>query len=276
MTWVERPQVYLRTSSDPMRFPKALSRTVYSRYERKLIKDVLNGPMPKHIAMIMDGNRRYAAEFLDSDSNEGHRKGEAKIEEMLEWCLELKIRYVTVYAFSTENFKRDKNEVEFLMSLSEAALYRMADNKKIHDNKVRIRVFGDYSTLPPSVIEAIDYANERTAEYSDFSFNVAMGYGSRQEILSAVKDIAKKVANNELDVDEISEKTFSEHLYTSDLPDPDLILRTSGEVRISNFLLWQLAYSELYFTDVYWPGFRFIDFLRAIRSYQQRIRRYGE
>jgi tritrans,polycis-undecaprenyl-diphosphate synthase [geranylgeranyl-diphosphate specific] len=259
-----------------MKFPKLLSRTAYSRYERELMKEVLEGPMPKHIAMIMDGNRRYAAEILDSDSKEGHRKGEEKIEEMLEWCLGLKIPYVTVYAFSTENFKRDKDEVDFLMQLSEAALYRMADNKKIHDNKVRIRVFGDRDTLPDSVKEAIKYADERTSAYSDFSFNVAMAYGSRQEILSAVKDIARKVADKELDVEDISEETFSEHLYTSDIPDPDLILRTSGEVRISNFLLWQLAYSELYFTDVYWPGFRYIDLLRAVRSYQQRIRRYGE
>ncbi|MCL1811013.1 MAG: polyprenyl diphosphate synthase [Methanomassiliicoccaceae archaeon] len=259
-----------------MRMPRALSRTAYSRYGRELLKEVLDGPIPNHIAMIMDGNRRYAAEILDSDRNEGHRKGEEKIEEMLEWCLELKIKYVTVYAFSTENFKRDKDEVEFIMTLSERALHRMADNKKIHENKVRIRVFGDHSTLPDSVKEAIRYADERTSSYSDFNFNVAMAYGSRQEIISAVKDIARKVANHELEVDDISEETFSEHLYTSDIPDPDLVLRTSGEVRISNFLLWQLAYSELYFTDVYWPGFRYIDFLRAIRSYQQRIRRYGE
>lgn len=259
-----------------MRYPKILSRTAYSRYERTLIKEVLEGPMPNHIAMIMDGNRRYAKEMLDGTSKDGHRKGEEKIEEMLEWCLDLKIPYVTVYAFSTEDFKRDKDEVDFLMDLSEAALYRMADHKRIHESKVRIRVFGDYSTLPENVKEAIRYADERTSSYTDYSFNVAMAYGSRQEILSAVKDIAKKVANNELSVDDISEKTFSEHLYTSDLPDPDLILRTSGEVRLSNFLLWQLAYSELYFTDVYWPGFRYIDFLRAIRSYQQRVRRYGE
>ncbi len=259
-----------------MRLPEVLSRTAYSRYRRQLLKEVLEGPIPKHIAMIMDGNRRYAAEILESSSNEGHKRGEEKIEEMLEWCLELNIPYVTVYAFSTENFKRDKNEVNFIMQLSETALYRMADNKKIHENKVKIRVFGDLSSLPEHVIKAIAYAEERTASYSDFSFNVAMAYGSRQEILSAVKDIARKVANQELKVEDISEETFSEHLYTSDLPDPDLILRTSGEVRISNFLLWQLAYSELYFTDVYWPGFRYIDFLRAIRSYQQRVRRYGE
>jgi len=259
-----------------MRLPRVLSRTAYSRYERGLTKDILKGPVPKHIAMIMDGNRRYAAEFLNGDGNEGHSKGEEKIEEMLEWCLDLKIQYVTVYALSTENFKRDKDEINFIMKLSESALYRMADNKKVHEKRVKIRVFGDHSTLPESVREAIKYAEGKTSEYSDFNFNVAMAYGSRQEIISAVKDIARKVADKELNVEDISEEIFSEHLYTSDIPDPDLILRTSGEVRISNFLLWQLAYSELYFTDVYWPGFRYIDLLRAIRSYQQRVRRYGE
>ncbi|MDR1954419.1 MAG: di-trans,poly-cis-decaprenylcistransferase [Candidatus Methanoplasma sp.] len=259
-----------------MRFPRILSKTAYSRYKRELVKEVLKGPIPKHIAIIMDGNRRYAAEILESDSKEGHRKGEEKIEEMLWWCLELNIPHVTVYAFSTENFKRDKEEIDFIMKLSETALYRMADNKKVHENKVRIRVFGNHTILPDSVKEAIKYADERTSSYSDFNFHVAMAYGSREEIISAVKDIATKVANGELRVADISEKIFSDHLYTSDIPDPDLILRTSGEVRISNFLLWQLAYSELYFTDVYWPGFRYIDFLRAIRSYQQRVRRYGE
>ncbi|MCL2296616.1 MAG: polyprenyl diphosphate synthase [Methanomassiliicoccaceae archaeon] len=259
-----------------MRPSGMFTKTAYSRYKRELTQEIKKGPIPKHIAMIMDGNRRYAAEYLDGDGNEGHRKGEEKIEEMLEWCLDLGIRYVTVYALSTENFKRDKDELDFIMELSETALHRMADSKKIHEKKVKITVFGDRSTLPESVREAIQYAEEKTADYSDFRFSVAMAYGSRQEIVAAVKDIAKKVANKELDVEDISEETFSKHLYTSDIPDPDLVLRTSGEVRISNFLLWQLAYSELYFADVYWPGFRYIDLLRAIRSFQQRIRRYGE
>jgi tritrans,polycis-undecaprenyl-diphosphate synthase [geranylgeranyl-diphosphate specific] len=258
-----------------MKTPKFLSKTVYSRYGRKLRKEVLEGPMPKHVAMIMDGNRRYAAEVMEAPAEAGHRKGEEKIEEMLDWCLDLKIRYVTIYAFSTENFNREKNEVDFLMALSEAALYRMADNPKIHDNKVRIRILGDHGTLPEDVRTAIKYAEERTASYSEYSFNIAMAYGSRQEILSAVKEIAVDVKNGSVDVDGIDEELFSRYLYTSDIPDPDLVLRTSGEVRISNFLLWQLAYSELYFADVYWPGFRYIDLLRAIRSYQQRVRRYG-
>jgi undecaprenyl diphosphate synthase len=259
-----------------MRYPKILSRKAYSRYERGLAKEILEGPMPKHVAIIMDGNRRYATEILESEANIGHQRGEEKIEEMLEWCLDLKIPYITVYAFSTENFNREQDEVDFLMELSEASLYRMADHPKIHERKVRIRVLGDHEALPPKVKEAIKYADSRTGSYSDYSFNVAMAYGSRQEILFAVKEIAKKAKEGEINVEDITEKTISMHLYTSDMPDPDLILRTSGEVRISNFLLWQIAYSELYFTDVYWPGFRHIDFLRAIRSYQQRVRRYGK
>ncbi|MDR0508403.1 MAG: di-trans,poly-cis-decaprenylcistransferase, partial [Candidatus Methanoplasma sp.] len=143
-----------------------LSKTAYSRYKRELTLEIKEGPIPKHIAMIMDGNRRYAAEYLDGDGNEGHRKGEEKIEEMLEWCLDLGIRYVTVYALSTENFKRGKDELDFIMKLSESALHRMADSKKIHEKKVKITVFGDRSTLPESVREAIQYAEEKTADYS--------------------------------------------------------------------------------------------------------------
>jgi len=259
-----------------MKFPKIVSKTAYSQYEKELTKEIMEGPMPRHVAMIMDGNRRYAVEVLDSTTTEGHKKGEEKIEEMLDWCLDLNIPYITVYAFSTENFNREKGEVDFLMELSELALYRMANHPKIHEKKVRIRVFGDSDALPEKVKEAIKYADSKTSSYSDYNFNVAMAYGSRQEILSAVKEIARKVKNDEMEICDISEETISNHLYTSDLPDPDLVLRTSGEVRISNFLLWQLAYSELYFADVYWPGFRYIDLLRAIRSYQQRVRRYGK
>ena len=276
MTWGERQQGYLRITCDPMRFPRLFSKTVYTRYERDLFKEVITGPLPRHVAMIMDGNRRYATEVLDASFNVGHKKGEEKIEEMLDWCLGLEIPYVTVYAFSTENFNRGPEEIDFLMDLSELALYRMADHPRIHDKKVRIRILGDIDMVPEKVRKAVEYAESKTSAYSDFNFNVAMAYGSRQEILSAVKEIARKVRSDEIDIEDISEETISDHLYTSELPDPDLILRTSGEVRISNFLLWQLAYSELYFADVYWPGFRHIDFLRAIRSYQQRVRRYGK
>ncbi len=256
--------------------PGLVSKQVYSTYERKLDKEVKDGPVPKHIGIIMDGNRRYAREYLGDDVNAGHRAGERKIHELLDWCLDLGIRYVTVYAFSNENFGRDGGEVDFLMEMAEESLREIVDDPRIINSHVRVRVLGDVEKLPENVRKAIDYVNEKTGSYRDFTFSVCLAYGGRQEIINAVREIARKVADGDIDPDEITEEILSNHLYTSDMPDPDLILRTSGELRISNFLLWQLAYSELYFTDVYWPGFRHIDFLRAIRTYQQRVRRYGK
>ena len=260
-----------------MTVSKMISKTAYSQYEKQLLKEVREGgAIPNHLAIIMDGNRRYAHEMMEADVNVGHEKGELKLEELLGWCFGLGIKYVTVYAFSTENFSRPTGEVDYLMNLCEASLYKVADMEKTHREGMRVRVMGNRERLSPDLLEAIDYAEQKTKDYSNFNFTIALAYGSRQEIITAVKDIAVKVRDGKMSVDDIDEKTFSDHLYTSDLPDPDLILRTSGEVRISNFLLWQIAYSELYFTDVYWPGFRYIDLLRAIRSYQSRIRRYGE
>jgi tritrans,polycis-undecaprenyl-diphosphate synthase [geranylgeranyl-diphosphate specific] len=183
---------------------------------------------------------------------------------------------LTVYAFSTENLKRDIDEVESLMKLFEDNFYRLGDDERVHRHQIKVTVLGQKDLLPDNVKGAIDYAEKRTAGYSNYFYNIATAYGSRQEIIQAIKQIAQKVKDGRLDVDDIDERTFSNYLYTADFPDPDLILRTSGEERISNFLLWQLAYAELYFTDVYWPGFRKIDFLRAIRSYQLRQRRFGK
>lgn len=251
-----------------------LTNRAYSTYESKLRKEVLENPVPEHIAIIMDGNRRFAEE-RGEEKEEGHRLGSEKLEEVLEWCVEDGIKILTVYAFSVENFNRDTNEVDYLMELLEESLMRFADNETIHEKKVAINILGDVSMLPDNVKRAIDYAYERTENYNDYQLNLAVAYGGRQEITAAVKRVSQKVLNGELDPEDIDEEIISKHMYTSDIPDPDLVLRTSGEVRISNFLLWQLAYSELYFTDVYWPGFRHIDFLRAIRTFQQRGRRYG-
>lgn len=253
-----------------------IAKMAYSVYEKDLEKDVRAAALPQHIAIIMDGNRRYAREFLGNDVDAGHEMGEKKIEEMMDWCLDLGIRYVTIFAFSNENFKRNDEEVNFLMELAAETFRNMADNPKIQKNHVRIRALGDMSSLPENVVDAIEYADEKTGMFTNFTVSVCMAYSGRAEIVSAVKDIAEKVRDGDMDIEEITEASLSRHLYTADLPDPDLMLRTSGEVRVSNFLLWQLAYSELYFTDVYWPGFRYIDLLRAIRTYQQRIRRYGE
>ncbi len=231
--------------------------------------------MPKHIAIIMDGNRRFARQ-LGLDETEGHLKGKDKLEEILEWCVELNIEILTVYAFSTENVKRDSDQVGKLMELFQDNFRRAAEDPRVHENKIRIRAIGSVEELPKSVLESIRYAEEKTKDYDRYHFNIAVAYGGREEILRAIQSVAQDVKDGKLNVEDIDEKTVAERLYTSDFPDPDLILRTSGEERISNFLIWQLAYSELYFTDVYWPGFRKVDFLRAIRSYQDRHRRMGE
>ena len=248
----------------------------YSTYETKLEKEVLAGPVPKHVAVIMDGNRRYAKEVLNSDAEAGHKKGEEKLEEVLDWCLKLNIRILTVFAFSTENFDRNEEEVDFLMDLLETELFRFAEDDRIHRNRIALRVIGDRTLIPERVLHAIELAESKTSEYSDFQLNVAIAYGGRQEITKAVRDIAQKVKDGSMDISDIDEQSISNNLYTFDLPDPELILRTSGELRISNFLLWQLAYSEFYFSDVFWPGFRYVDFLRAVRAFQQRSRRFGQ
>ena len=240
-----------------------------------MLKEVVEGEVPKHVAIIMDGNRRFAQEF-GLTATEGHSKGKDKLEEMMQWCLDLDIKILTVYAFSTENLNRELNEVEYLMKMFELNFYKLGDDKRLHDNGIRVTVLGQKELLPENVQKAIAYAEEKTANYHNYFYNIALAYGSRQEIVQAIRVIAQKVKNGEMKVEDIDETTFSNHLYTAPFPDPDLILRTSGEERISNFLLWQIAYSELYFTDVYWPGFRKVDFLRAIRSYQLRQRRFGK
>lgn len=247
---------------------------IYRVYEKRLAKAVKSGEVPEHVAIIMDGNRRFAEE-LGLDHGAGHQEGRNKLEELLGWCLELGIKNLTVYAFSTENFTRTGEEVTKLMALFERSFREVGDDQRVHQHGIRVRVLGQRELLPEAVRKAIAYAEERTAKYANYSFNVCVAYGGREEILNALRAVAAKVKSGELEIDSIDERVFAQHLYTADLPDPDLILRTSGEERISNFLLWQLAYSELYFTDVYWPGIRKIDFLRAIRSYQQRKRRLG-
>jgi tritrans,polycis-undecaprenyl-diphosphate synthase [geranylgeranyl-diphosphate specific] len=256
------------------RITGAFTSRLYRIYEKRLLQEVLAGPIPKHVAVIMDGNRRFAAE-LGMMADEGHKKGRDKLEEMLYWCLELKIKVLTVYAFSTENIRREPKEIDYLMNLFIENFKSIADDQRVHKNKIRVKVLGQLPLLPKDVQEAIEIAERKTKDYDQYFFNLAIAYGGREEILQAIKQVAQRVKTGEMKVDDITEQSFSHMLYTSDLPDPDLILRTSGEERISNFLLWQLAYSEFYFSDVYWPGMRKIDFLRAIRDYQRRVRRYG-
>jgi tritrans,polycis-undecaprenyl-diphosphate synthase [geranylgeranyl-diphosphate specific] len=254
---------------------KAIGDAAYQAYEKALVAEIRQGQVPRHVAIIMDGNRRFASQ-IGMDPLTGHTAGRDKLEEIVNWCLETGIRVLTVFAFSTENLKRSPREVEELMRLFSENFRKAGDDERAHKNKIRIRAIGQVSLLPADVQESIRYAEERTKDYDQYFFNIAVAYGGREEILNAIRNIAQQAIDGKVKVEDIDEKMVSSHLYTSDLPDPDLILRTSGEERISNFLLWQLAYSELYFADVYWPGLRKVDFLRAIRSYQKRRRRYGK
>ena len=246
-----------------------------SEYASSTREIPVHGDLPRHVAIIMDGNRRFAKEIGLGNTLEGHTKGRDKLEEVLEWCLEVGVRILTVYAFSTENITRPTEEIQHLMHLFAENFRRVGDDARVHQHHIKIRVFGDRALLPKEVVEAIEYAEGRTQDYDEYRFNLAVAYGGRQEILTAIRDVVRDAQAGKVQPEDIDEKFFSRRLYTADLPDPDLVLRTSGEERISNFLLWQLAYAELYFVDVYWPGFRKIDFLRAIRSYQMRTRRYG-
>ncbi len=249
--------------------------TFNKAYEKKLLEMVKGGKIPHHLAIIMDGNRRYAESRGDPPIM-GHEYGREKLKELLQWCLDLDIKVLTVYAFSTENFNRTAEEVNTLMNMFAENFYKFAEDEKVMEYGIRLRVLGDPNVLPKTVRESIENAVEKTKGNENYSFNMAVGYGGREEITNAMKKIARDIEAKKIKVEDIDKDLISSHLYTHDLPDPDLILRTSGEVRLSNFLLWQLAYSEFYFTDVYWPGFTKIEFLRAIHSYQLRLRRFGK
>ena len=249
----------------------ALGRAVDQRMLREVMAHEVR---PQHMAIIMDGNRRFAFKNRLT-SGVGHRIGKAKLEEVLDWVLELNIPWFTVYALSTENLNRPQAELDALFDLYIEGLNDIAEDPRIHANHVRVQIIGRRDLLPARVIEAIDHAEGRTAGYDRFVFSVCLAYGSREEILDAIRAIAEDHAKGELALEAIDEAAVSDRLYTADMPDPDLVIRTSGEERISNFLLWQMAYAELYFTDVYWPSFSKRELLKAIKAFQQRKRRYG-
>ena len=256
-----------------------LTSILYRLYERRLLAELRGAPLPRHIGLILDGDRRFARRRGLRDVLQGHERGAAKLEEALDWFEELGIRMVTIWFLSTENLTRPQEELERLLSLIERKMREAAVDPKIHRRQVRIRAIGQLDLLPPSLRDAIRIAEEATAIYENFSLNVAVGYGGRQEVVDAVRGLLRDWGRQGLTLGEIADRltadVIGKYLYTYDLPDPDLIIRTSGEVRLSGFLLWQSAYSEYYFCDAYWPAFRKIDLLRAIRSYQQRQRRFG-
>ena len=247
---------------------------VYRTYERRLETAVGHGPTPHHVGVILDGNRRWAKAMGYTDTAEGHRRGAEKIDELLDWCVELDIPIVTLWLLSTENLSRAAQEVGDLLEIIEDKVRALAADKDW-----RVRVVGGLDILPDSTREVLERAEEESAAHTVRILNVAVGYGGRQEIADAMKRLMESYASEGIELDEAAKKVtpdeIARFLYTAGLPDPDLIIRTSGEVRLSGFLLWQSAHSEFYFCDPYWPDFRKIDFLRAVRSYQQRARRFG-
>lgn len=229
--------------------------------------------LPKHIAIIMDGNRRWAKD-RGLSTKEGHKAGSKNLENIASFCNKLGIKYLTVYAFSTENWKRSAEEVAALMLIMKANLD--AFSRRVDTENIRIKVLGDLENkLSPSLKKSIEKAVDKTKNNTGLTLNIAFNYGGRPELVSAIKNIAKKVKNGELDIDKIDENTISNNLYTAGMPDPDLLIRTSNELRTSGFLPWQLVYTEFYFPDVHWPEFDENELTKAIEVYQSRNRRFG-
>lgn len=228
--------------------------------------------LPVHIAVIMDGNGRWAKK-RGLPRIMGHKEGAESVRVITETCAQIGIKYLTFYAFSTENWKRPKPEVKFLMSMLDSYLKR--ERKTIMKNNIRFKSIGDRKKLPSVVIKKINALEKESLKNTGLTMILALNYGSRDEIKKAFIKIAKKVKTGEVKPSDITEKMIEENLYTKNIPDPDLMIRTSGEMRISNFLLWQLAYSELYVTGTLWPDFRKKELIAAIEEYQKRDRRFG-
>lgn len=236
------------------------------------INDINKENMPQHIAIIMDGNRRWAKE-KGIETKLGHKAGAENLEKLANFANDIGLKYLTVYAFSTENWKRTKEEVGALMVLLKSYVDKFL--KRANTNNIKIRVLGDLERLDSGLRESIAEIVKKSSNNTGLTLNIAFNYGGRDEITNAVKHIAKDVENGKMKIDEIDEQVISNKLYTCGEPDPDLLIRTGGELRISNFLLWQLAYTEFLFVDKYWPDFSEEDLLNAIHTFQTRKRRFG-
>jgi tritrans,polycis-undecaprenyl-diphosphate synthase [geranylgeranyl-diphosphate specific] len=249
---------------------------VYRVYSWRLSDQVKGRPMPRHIGVILDGNRRWA-EANDYPQWMGYVFGADKVENLMEWCLEYGVKTLTIFALSTENLSRPKEDLDVIFRVMNDKLYKLLTDGSLQKHGVRVKGLGDLSLVPPETREKVLELERMSAPFDSLYLNIAIAYGGRMEIVDAVRRLAKDVEKGALPPGGIDEATFANYLFTSNLPDPDpdLIIRTSGEIRLSGFLLWQSAYSELVFMDVYWPGFRKLDFLRALRTYQSRQRRFG-
>jgi tritrans,polycis-undecaprenyl-diphosphate synthase [geranylgeranyl-diphosphate specific] len=250
---------------------------IYSFYQRRLESEILRSPLPNHVAIVLDGNRRWA-KFNLLDTAIGHNHGADKAEELLNWIHDIGVKITTLYILSTENLERKDEELDNIYKLLKIKLEKLYNDERVHRRRMKIKAIGDTKLLPRDLQEVLTRLEESTAEYDSMFLNIAIAYGGQKELIEAIRKIAQMAKEGQIEVDGINEKTIESCLYTSHLPQPspDLILRTSGEKRLSGFLIWQSAYSELMFMDVFWPEFRKIDLMRAIRTYQRRVRRYGK
>ena len=249
----------------------------YKIYSNKLEKEIRNGNLPNHIAIVLDGNRRWAKRNLVLKFD-GHFHGADAVENLLDWCEEFGIKIITLYVLSAENLARDDDELHYLFDLIKTRLEKLYNDPRIHKNRMRVKAIGRIEFLPESLREVLNRLENATKDYDNHYLNIAIAYGGQHELVDAIKKIATKIKEGSLDVNSIDKDVIESCLYTSHLPQssPDMILRTSGEKRLSGFLIWQSAYSELVFMDVFWPEFRKIDLMRAIRTFQRRMRKFGK
>jgi short-chain Z-isoprenyl diphosphate synthase len=252
---------------------------LYRIYERRLSRQVGAHPVPRHVGVILDGNRRHGKQHQFTDPAKVYTLGADKLDDLLAWCVELKIPAVTLWVLSTDNLARKAQEVNSILTAIETKLLKLAKAPQIHRQRVRVRAIGCLDLLPPATLAAVRAAEAATEGYDGLQLTIAAAYGGRQEITDAVQSfLREQLAKGRTladVIDMVTPDAVGRHIYSPDLPDPDLIIRTSGEIRLSGFLLWQSTTSEFYFSEVNWPAFRKIDFLRAIRAYQNRSRRYG-
>jgi short-chain Z-isoprenyl diphosphate synthase len=257
----------------------AVTRPIYALYGHRLLGQVMQRPPPRHVGIILDGNRRFGRLSGLIDPVQVYAQGAQKLDDLLNWCGELSIPAVTLWVCSTDNLERQPHEVAGILGALEVKLRSLVDDPRIHSRRVRVQAIGRLDVLPESTLAAIRAAEEATAGYDTMLLSIAVAYGGREEIADAVREMLAEAMRGGATLPEIMAGVCPErigrHLYLADAPEPDLIIRTSGELRLSGFLLWQSAYSEFYFSDVLWPAFRKIDFLRAVRAFQQRKRRYG-
>ena len=253
---------------------------IYGLYERRLLAQVRALPLPRHVGIILDGNRRFARRHNLTSPQEIYNAGAQKLDDLLNWCVDLRLGAITLWVLSTDNFQRDAEELSGIVSAVESKLLALASDPQIHRQRICVRAVGRLDLLPKSTLAAVRAAEAATKGYDGMHLTIAAAYGGQQEITDAVQSLLREQLNAGKTLEQaialVNPDAIGPYLYSPNLPDPDLIIRTSGDIRLSGFLLWQSAYSEFHFTDVFWPEFRRIDFLRAIRAFQQRHRRYGQ